>query len=752
MAALKKIGFGFAVSFSFLLFFPAFGNHVLAAEGIHVEYHTQEEIKNFVEKSGATETEPIRYETEPSVTGEYAPGRLSEQTRNSALAMLNQIRYIAGIDADVAWDEEYEKKAQAGALVNCVNDKLSHTPVKPAGMSQELYELGYEGTSSSNIAWNSYGGGLNDSLVNSWMEDGDEGNISRVGHRRWCLNPGMLKTAFGAVGAYSTMYSFDDQRPSDYYGVAWPAQNMPVEYFGDHYPWTISMGTDVDKSKVTVTLTRESDQKTWTFSNAGADGYFNVNNDGYGATGCIIFRPSDISYSAGTVFHVSIEGLSNPVSYDVNFFNLETHKQEEEEEKHTPAVKDTLKAEGTYGNSLGDLRIQGSMVYEGAEVEGSFSWTGNSPEKIYPQAGKTAYKAEFIPKDGSRYEKVTDLTVVVTIAKKPITVTAKDVSVSYGTEVKESFLTFDVKEGDLVSGDTKQGLGIVLKTDTTKLSPAGTYEITKKETSGNSNYEITVKKGVLTITKAVPSIALTNTEETINSAKGVKAVLTPESSDAQAVVEYNIGTPGSENWTAEIPGKAGVYPVRAYLPEGKAGKNLTPVAVENAKIGTYTLKEASNSGSENNSGDNSVSENTETTGNAANTDGSTNQTDPETAPSDNTDQDSKLPVNNNAQTGNNGSSQDQDSAEDNDKKTSGDKKKKKTVKLNKKKAAVKVGRSIKLKVKNTAKKITWSSSRPKIARVNKNGKVTGLKAGRAVIKAKVKNGKTLKCTVIIKKA
>ena len=74
---------------------------------------------------------------------------------------------------------------------------------------------------------------------------------------------------------------------------------------------------------------------------------------------------------------------------------------------------------------------------------------------------------------------------------------------------------------------------------------------------------------------------------------------------------------------------------------------------------------------------------------------------------------------------------------------------KKAAKLNKKKATVKVGKSVKLKVKNTSKKVTWSSSNKKVAKVTKAGKVTGVKAGKATIKAKV-GGKTLKCKVTVK--
>ena len=42
-------------------------------------------------------------------------------------------------------------------------------------------------------------------------------------------------------------------------------------------------------------------------------------------------------------------------------------------------------------------------------------------------------------------------------------------------------------------------------------------------------------------------------------------------------------------------------------------------------------------------------------------------------------------------------------------------------------------------------------TKPKIAKVNKKGKLTALKPGKAVIKAKIKNGKTLKFKITIKK-
>ena len=149
-------------------------------------------------------------------------------------------------------------------------------------MSSGLYDLGYTGASSSNIAMcssNKYT--LQQCLVSGWMNDGDMSNIDRVGHRRWILNPSMKQTGFGAVwgnnGIYLAMYAKDSaHEDTDYYGVAWPAQNMPLVYFDTDYPWSISMGYEVTDDAV-VTLTRMRDGKVWRFAEGSADFILTIN-------------------------------------------------------------------------------------------------------------------------------------------------------------------------------------------------------------------------------------------------------------------------------------------------------------------------------------------------------------------------------------------------------------------------------------------------------------------------------------------
>lgn len=76
----------------------------------------------------------------------------------------------------------------------------------------------------------------------------------------------------------------------------------------------------------------------------------------------------------------------------------------------------------------------------------------------------------------------------------------------------------------------------------------------------------------------------------------------------------------------------------------------------------------------------------------------------------------------------------------------------KKIKLNKTKATIYVGKTVKLKIKNNTskKKVKWSSKNKKIASVTKKGKVKGRKAGKTTIIAKV-GKKKYKCKVTVKK-
>lgn len=329
---------------------------------LNVETHTQDEIRQYIKEHTGTSVTETTYSAEPITTTPYSAGALSDVTLQSALDALNEIRYIAGLFDEVVLDDTYTAQCQAGTLINAVNGVLSHNPTQPSDMDDDLYQLGYNGTSSSNIGWGY--SSLVSAVRRGWMADGDDSNIEVVGHRRWCLNPKMGKTGFGQTGSYTAMYSFDSSHSvSEDMTVVWPAQNMPTDYFDSSYPWSISSDTEFsDDVKVVLTyIDGDSDSandKTWEFSATSADGYFNNHEGGYGQRHCLIFRPDDITmYYDRDKYKVQV--LENGVvtlEYTVNFFDLEP-------------IPDTVTMElsSKYG-ALSEAYIGSSGYYEMATI------------------------------------------------------------------------------------------------------------------------------------------------------------------------------------------------------------------------------------------------------------------------------------------------------------------------------------------------------------------------------------------------
>ena len=292
------------------------------ATGITVDYHTPEEIRAFYQAHPVYFSKPTYSVMPDSTNPPYAAGVLSDESLQDALNAVNLVRFIAGLDHEVTLNSEYTRLVQAGALVNAVNNSLSHFPEKPEGIDEDLYKDGYNGNSSANIAMGFPT--LANAVTDAWLNDGDTSNISRIGHRRWLLNAHMGQTGFGHVGAYTGMYAFDFSGNYGKTSNVWPAQNTPVEFFTSEYPWSVSTGTTEDIASVNVVLTNNKTGAVYNFSSSAADGYFNVENGNYGAKGAVIFRPDGLTYNDGDSYNVSITGLQNgDINYDVNFFKLD---------------------------------------------------------------------------------------------------------------------------------------------------------------------------------------------------------------------------------------------------------------------------------------------------------------------------------------------------------------------------------------------------------------------------------------------
>ncbi len=296
------------------------------------------------------------YDREPTFSPYYA-GVLKSSVLNEALRELNYIRGLIGVPNNVTLNADYNNKAQHGAVLLDAINTLSHTPGRPSDMSQSFYQLAYDAASHGNLsyAWKSINGrGMGDmTLIKSLrqcMDDSDSGNISRVGHRRWLMNPRMKSVGFGLSTrrGYAVTYVIEEfgksgtlsqQEYQQYLRwkswpiadefIAWPSSKNPhpLSYFGKDTAWCVVLNGDVfDQCRnVRVKLTRQSDGRTWNFGGSSSSGFFTVAPNNVAYDECIIFRPNNMTYNNGDAFTVEVTGLTRrngrtgSISYSVKF-------------------------------------------------------------------------------------------------------------------------------------------------------------------------------------------------------------------------------------------------------------------------------------------------------------------------------------------------------------------------------------------------------------------------------------------------
>ncbi len=314
-----------------------------------VEYHTADEILTMYHLLNLDQSVSTAYTVQPDLSGLSTSGSLSSEVQQNALDTLNFARYIAGISYDVTLDESYAQSAQDAAFALAViGEGPDHEFAQPSWMSDSLYASASLGAYYGNLS-----AGISDlatNIIHGWLSDEGENNLDALGHRRAALSPTMTATGFGLVRtssadyrAYSAMSTLGNSLGGDEFGVCWPAQTMPVEYFGDDYPWSFTAGSPIATGTV-VTITRVSDGRTWVlednfFTSESEYGYITINNDYYGQPGCIIFKPSDITYAAGDVFEVQIDLTTTAhytVNYTVSFISLDDEYEVQPSVSTTP--------------------------------------------------------------------------------------------------------------------------------------------------------------------------------------------------------------------------------------------------------------------------------------------------------------------------------------------------------------------------------------------------------------------------------
>lgn len=275
-------------------------------------------------------TEGGLFAEEPSVSAPYAAGEVRQDALEDALAYLNFLRDLAGL-APVELDPALTSIAQQGAVLSAANGFVSHDPPAPADMDAAFAGAARYAASSCNIArlnWTSEDV-LRQGILYFARDDG-EANLAALGHRRWLLNPTMGYTGFGfandAAGmSYVTMYAHDLQgAPGAWEYVAWPAAGaFPAELMSAELAWSIVLNPEIyDTEGAWARLTNLETGAVYNFPGEG--GYFAVDEGGYGAGPCLIFRPTvEEDYEQNQRWLVEAGTSSGAaISYEVEMISL----------------------------------------------------------------------------------------------------------------------------------------------------------------------------------------------------------------------------------------------------------------------------------------------------------------------------------------------------------------------------------------------------------------------------------------------
>jgi hypothetical protein len=200
------------------------------------------------------------------------------------------------------------------------------------GWPEEEYRIALKGAGSSNL-YVGFGEYTLATVVDSFVDDSDEANVDRLGHRRWCLNPMMGKVGFGRSGKFAAMWAFDQSAANvpDFDFVCYPARGyMPLEYFSPQEAWSVSLNPRKFKAPPAKTQPKifTWDAKTKEKGEPLPLNSVKVDFIPFGIPNCIIFRPEKTAVAPGKAYLVEIDNLSRvdgsatSVRYVVEFARL----------------------------------------------------------------------------------------------------------------------------------------------------------------------------------------------------------------------------------------------------------------------------------------------------------------------------------------------------------------------------------------------------------------------------------------------
>jgi hypothetical protein len=251
--------------------------------------------------------------------------------RQRALLRLRAYRHLCGLrHDDMELRPEWNELCDAAAETCRGNGELDHHPPRPPGMDDARYQQGALGASRSNLAIT---GSPADS-VDSYMDDSDPSNIDRIGHRRWCLNPMMKRTAFGCADQFQAMWSMDEsgKGTKGLAAVCYPPPGwVPVDLFSADRAFSIGLlrGGAPGASDLRATIRPlDADFVPGEPLELNAQ---HVAAGGFGTGACIVFRAAKMIAEPGRSYLVAVStdgGKTDEHRYVVAFCEpvVEAHK------------------------------------------------------------------------------------------------------------------------------------------------------------------------------------------------------------------------------------------------------------------------------------------------------------------------------------------------------------------------------------------------------------------------------------------
>lgn len=227
----------------------------------------------------------------------------------------------------------------------------------------------------------------------------------------------------------------------------------------------------------------------------------------------------------------------------------------------------------TYGTTENDCTLNSSPVYKNA---GAYT--------IYFKVVDNDTLAEHVGY------------VTLTINKKAVTVTVKDVTITYGDTPAFSYTVTGLVEGETLSDEAVySGAG----------TDAGVYDISVSGLTASDNYAVTVKTGTLTINKKTAEVTWTNAENYVYSPAGqtlptatydgktASLIFTKDGTvcDFKNAGTYTVTIKEDKNYTLSGETTKTIVIEKATYTSVTAHEALSGIYDPNKTLGNYTLAE-----------------------------------------------------------------------------------------------------------------------------------------------------------------